>query len=139
VPVATCYELQPAATINRLLGCGIGLLRFWRRSDLAISSPVASLPDEKDKGRDQPNDDEHPVLAFETQKGEMLDEKLHRSRSLFVQDRQFSSKNILFLYFLWSGDLGLQSIPAGFDTAPRAKAYAQARFFGVTIAIEVQG
>src|SRR5580693_3189825 len=53
-----------------------------RITDLAVSSPVASFPDEKDKGRDQPNDDEHPVLAFETQKGEMLDEKLHRPRSL---------------------------------------------------------
>jgi hypothetical protein len=72
---------------------------FWRRSDLAASSPVASLPDEKNVSCDQPNDDEHPVLTFETQKGEMLDEKLHRSRPLFVQDRRFSSKNILFLYF----------------------------------------
>jgi len=64
-------------------------LDFWRRSDLAISRPVASVPDEKNESCDQPNDNEHPVLAFETQKGEMLNEKLHRSRPLFGQDRRF--------------------------------------------------
>jgi hypothetical protein len=74
---------------------------FWRRSDLAISRPVASLPDEKNESRDQPNDNEHPVLTFETQKGEMLNEKLHRSRPLFGQNKRFSDQNILFLYFYY--------------------------------------
>jgi hypothetical protein len=64
------------------------------------SGPIASLPDEKNKSRYHANHDEHPVLAFETQKGEMLDEKLHRARSLFAQDRRFGRENILFLYRL---------------------------------------
>jgi hypothetical protein len=58
--------------------CG-GLTRPW-------SNPVASLPDEKNKRRDQRNHDKHPVLAFETQKGEMLNKKLHHSRSLFCAE-----------------------------------------------------
>jgi hypothetical protein len=61
-------------------------------------SPIASLPDEKNKSRDHADHDEHPVLTFETQKREMLDEKLHRSRPLFMQDRRFGRENILFLY-----------------------------------------
>jgi hypothetical protein len=64
------------------------------------SDSIASLPDEQNESRDHANHDKHPVLALETQKGEMLNEKLHRFRPLFVQDRHFSSKNILFLYFL---------------------------------------
>jgi hypothetical protein len=77
----------------------LGRLDFWRHPDLTISRPVASLPDENNESCGQPNDDEHPVLDFETQKGEMLNEKMHRSRSLFGQDRRFGDKNILFLYF----------------------------------------
>jgi hypothetical protein len=41
------------------------------------SDPVASLPDEENENCDQPNDDRHPVLAFETQKSKMLSENLH--------------------------------------------------------------
>jgi hypothetical protein len=65
------------------------------------STSIASLPNEKDKNRDQPDSDEHPVLDFETQKGEMFNEKLHRFRPLnFVQDRRFGRINILFLYLM---------------------------------------
>jgi hypothetical protein len=64
------------------------------------SGSIASPPDEKNESRDHANHDKHPVLAFETQKGKMLNEKLHRARSLFVQDRRFSRENILFLYFV---------------------------------------
>jgi hypothetical protein len=39
-------------------------------------------------------------LPFEIQKGERLDQKLHRSRPLFGQDKRFGNKNILFLYFV---------------------------------------
>jgi hypothetical protein len=41
-------------------------------------SPIAILPDEKNKSRDHADHDKHPVLTFETQKRKMLDEKLHR-------------------------------------------------------------
>ena len=34
--------------------------------------PIARLPDEENENRDQPDDDKHPVLAFETQKSKML-------------------------------------------------------------------
>jgi hypothetical protein len=53
------------------------------------SGPIAGFPHEKNENRDQPNHDKHPVLNFETQKGEMLNEKLHCPRSLFVQDKRF--------------------------------------------------
>jgi hypothetical protein len=62
------------------------------------SGPVASLPDEKNEDRNYAHQNKHPVLAFETQKGEMLNKELHVARSLFVQDRRFGRKNILFLY-----------------------------------------
>jgi ABC-type Fe3+/spermidine/putrescine transport system ATPase subunit len=53
---------------------------------------------------DQADHDEHPVLDFETQKVEMLDEKLcHLSPQLFRQDRGFGAKDILFLYHGPSG------------------------------------
>jgi hypothetical protein len=44
-----------------------------------VSVPFARLPDIKNEGRDQSDHDKHPVLGIETQKGEMLDEKWHRS------------------------------------------------------------
>jgi hypothetical protein len=55
------------------------------RSDSPPSDPIASLPDEKKKGRDHPDQDQHPVLAFETEKRKPLNEKLHRSRSPFLR------------------------------------------------------
>jgi hypothetical protein len=42
-------------------------------SRIAASDPIARSPDEQDKGDSQADHDEHPVLDFETQKGEMLD------------------------------------------------------------------
>jgi hypothetical protein len=62
------------------------------------SDTIAGFPDEKNKGRNQAGHDKHPVLALETQKGEMLDQKLHCSRPRFMQDKRFSSVNILFIY-----------------------------------------
>jgi hypothetical protein len=47
------------------------------------SNPIASPPHKKNENRDQSRDDQHPVLAFKTQKYKTLDEKLHRSRPQF--------------------------------------------------------
>jgi hypothetical protein len=66
---------------------------------MAPSGPIASLPDKKNEGRDQGRHDKHPVLHFETQNREMIDEKMHSFRPAFVQDKRFRGKNILFLYF----------------------------------------
>jgi hypothetical protein len=55
------------------------------RSDDPPSDPIASLPDEKKKGCDHPDQDQHPVLAFETEKRKTLNEKLHRSRAPFLR------------------------------------------------------
>src|ERR1700730_5292477 len=64
------------------------------------SYPVARLPDKENENNNQHNDDEHPVLAFETQKVEIINEEMHRSCSRFlVQGKRFSDRNILFLYF----------------------------------------
>jgi hypothetical protein len=53
-------------------------LRRCARSDDPPSDPITSLLDEKKEGRDHPDQDQHPVLAFETEKRKMLKEKLHR-------------------------------------------------------------
>jgi hypothetical protein len=62
-------------------------------SNYAASLPsdsIASLPDEKNESRDQANHDKHPVLAFETQKGKMLNQKLHRFRPHFLQNKHLA-------------------------------------------------
>ncbi|MEI9924562.1 MAG: hypothetical protein WDN50_14430 [Bradyrhizobium sp.] len=48
-----------------------------------LSDPFARPPREENEDRDQSRDDQHPVLAFKTQKNKTLDEKLHRSRPQF--------------------------------------------------------
>jgi hypothetical protein len=55
------------------------------QSDDPPSDPIASPPDEKKKGCDHPDQDQHPVLAFETEKCKTLNEKLHRSRAPFLR------------------------------------------------------
>jgi hypothetical protein len=63
------------------------------------SAAIARLPEEKNIGDEHPKRDEHPVLDFEAQDSDMLDEKLHYSwPPSFVQDRGFGSRNILSLY-----------------------------------------
>jgi hypothetical protein len=76
---AVCFVFKTSPTKPGAVFVVGGLTRPW-------SNPVASLPDEKNKRRDQRNHDKHPILAFETQKGEMLNEKLHHSRSLFCAE-----------------------------------------------------
>jgi hypothetical protein len=95
------------------------------------SGPIASLPDEENENRDHANHDKHPVLAFETQKSKMLNEKLHRFRPLFVQNRRFDGKNILFLYLLMSGAADARDVAPGqsFDLV----------CLRITVAIEAQG
>jgi hypothetical protein len=60
----------------------------------------AGLPNEKKESRDQASREEHPILAVETQDGEMPNQKLHRCRHLpfWAQDKRCSGKNILYLY-----------------------------------------
>jgi hypothetical protein len=43
-----------------------------------VSDAIAILPNKRNKGGDQGNCDEHPVLAVDAQKGKMLDQKLQR-------------------------------------------------------------
>jgi hypothetical protein len=56
---------------------------FQQAIDGSFSGPFASPPREKNEDCDQSRDDQHPVLAFKTQKHKTLDEKLHRSRPQF--------------------------------------------------------
>jgi hypothetical protein len=53
------------------------------RSLGSFSEPVAGPPREQNEDRDQSRGDQHPVLAFKTEKYKALDEKLHRSRPQF--------------------------------------------------------
>jgi hypothetical protein len=68
-------------------------------SRAARSRSIASLPNKDNESRNQAGHDKHPVLAFETQNREMVDEKMHGFRPTFVQGKRFCGKNILFLYF----------------------------------------
>jgi hypothetical protein len=66
--------------VIRLLDCDTGVPQF-PSSLMTASDPVASLPDEKNESHKHSYHEKHPVLALETQKGKMLDQKLHRSCS----------------------------------------------------------
>jgi hypothetical protein len=59
-------------------------------ASMDVSAPTAILPDKGNKNGDQPNGNEHPVLAVESQNGEMSDKKLQRSRSphFFEQNKR---------------------------------------------------
>jgi hypothetical protein len=90
---AAGYLLQSRARDSE-----IGRVPFPRAPDLTVLDPIAGLPNEQNIGGDQANHDKHPVLDLEAQNGETLDQKLHRSRPLFGQDKRFGDRNILFLY-----------------------------------------
>jgi len=57
-----------------------------------VSGPIAVLAHNRDKNGDQSNHDQHPVLAVESQKGKMFNQKLQRFLSLrfFVQNKHFA-------------------------------------------------
>jgi hypothetical protein len=75
-------------------------LHFRGRLIRPSLDPIAGFPNEQDKGGDHANHDKHPVLHLEAQNGEMLDQKLHRSGPpFFGEDRRFSGRNVLFIYF----------------------------------------
>jgi hypothetical protein len=78
----------------RALACSV-FAGFERTSD-----PIAGLPNEDNKNRDQSGRDEHPVLAFESKKSKVIDQNLHASVLIFGQDKRFDDENVLFLYFL---------------------------------------
>jgi hypothetical protein len=54
------------------------------------SGPIARLPDKENESGDQASHDEHPVLTFETKKSKMLNQKLHRCRPFFSQNRRLA-------------------------------------------------
>jgi hypothetical protein len=76
---------------------GLSFRRSLKRLLPNLNS-IASLPGEKNEGRNQYGHDKHPVLDFESQKRKMPDKKLHRYRPLFMQNKGFRGKNILFFY-----------------------------------------
>jgi hypothetical protein len=71
---------------------------IWRGGPIGPSGPIAGNPDEHNVGCNQANQDKHPVLDFETQKGEMLNERMHRAGPIFGQDKRFGKRDTLFLY-----------------------------------------
>ena len=71
-----------------------------RRAALSASRIVASSPDQKCKSNDQNQDNQHPVLAFDSKNVKWLNEELHRDRPFLVQFRRFDEKRILFLYLI---------------------------------------
>jgi hypothetical protein len=56
-----------------------------RRSQPRQSDPASAPPDEENEGSDQESNNEHPDLPIESEKAELLDEKLHRFRPVVVQ------------------------------------------------------
>jgi hypothetical protein len=69
-----------------------------KRMQPSASSVVAGSPDQKCKSNDQNQDNQHPVLPFDSKNVKWLNEKLHRRRPLSVQIMGFGEKNILFFY-----------------------------------------
>jgi hypothetical protein len=65
----------------------------WLRSNL-----VACSPDEDNESGDQQNNNEHPILAFETKKAKFLNEKFHRFRPFIGQSMVSCDRNILFFH-----------------------------------------
>lgn len=65
-------------------------------ADVSFALLIASLPDKKHVNRDQSGDNQHPVLAFESQKGEMLNEKLHHARPNFYRSIGRSGAKIYY-------------------------------------------
>jgi hypothetical protein len=66
------------------------------------SHSVTGPPDEENEGRQQCDDDKHPVLDLKPQKADILDKEMHRFSPIFVQGKVFSAINILFLYSMRS-------------------------------------
>jgi hypothetical protein len=69
-----------------------------RRAGPSASRVVASSPDQKCKSNDQNQDNQHPVLAFDSKNVKWLNEELHRYRPFVVQPRGFDAEKILFIY-----------------------------------------
>jgi len=57
-----------------------------QRSDRFASVPIAGPPDPKRESDNDSGRDEHPVLSLESQKIELLNEKLHRFRPLLYAE-----------------------------------------------------
>jgi hypothetical protein len=62
------------------------------RGAALVSAPIAVLPCEGNKNGDQSNHNQHPVLAVESQKGKMFNEKLQTFPlpPFFVQNKHFA-------------------------------------------------
>jgi hypothetical protein len=69
----------------------------FSRSGLPSDS-IAGLPNEKHIDRDRPSDHQHPVLALEAKKGEMLNQKLHHARPNFRQSIGLSEAEIYYFH-----------------------------------------
>jgi hypothetical protein len=73
------------ATLYREDFAGMLVQRF----DWAASDPVAIAPAEIEESRDDAGCDKHPVLTFEAQKAELLNEKLRQFRPHVGQNKHF--------------------------------------------------
>jgi hypothetical protein len=69
-----------------------------RQTKLPASILVARSPDQKCKADDQNQDNQHPILTFDSKNVKRLNEKLHRVRPFFGQNMRFGKKKILFFY-----------------------------------------
>jgi hypothetical protein len=63
-----------------------------------VSISIAGLPDEESERDDQNSDNQHPVLGFDAEKAEWLNEKLQSPRPFSVQAKGFADKKLLILY-----------------------------------------
>jgi hypothetical protein len=83
--VSDCFRADAVRrNANRTGFIAAAAVRYVVRDPTGSSSdPIAGPPDEKKKGCDHSDQDQHPILAFEPEKRKTLDEKLHRSRSPF--------------------------------------------------------
>jgi hypothetical protein len=87
--------IAPQACVEKGLEDGVNSAK---RMQPSASRVVAGSPDQKCKSNDQNQDNQHPVLSFDSKNVKWLNEKLHRRRPFVVQNRRFSAEKILFIY-----------------------------------------
>jgi hypothetical protein len=73
------------------------------------SASITSEPDERNMGGDHPDHDEHPILAFETQNGERLNQKLSHFGPQFLRKIGVLVAEIYYSYIERIGRRGPES------------------------------
>jgi hypothetical protein len=86
--------------------------RDWRSAHL-FSELIPGFPDEENENGNHSDHDKHPVLNLESQKSEMLDQKMHRSAPQFLGRIGVSVEEIYYFYTFGASAVGARSAGSG--------------------------